>query len=285
MALPPSRTPAAPPPGASTAPPAPVGGVPAAGRFLVTSGLAAKARRVMIYGGGGIGKSTLASLAPKPVFLDVEGSTDCIDADRISGLRTWADLRACLQSNALDDFKTIVIDSVTKAEEMAVEHTIATVKHEKGHKVDSLTGYGFGKGVEHVFDTFLPMLVDCDRHIRAGRNVVFVAHVCTTDVPNPFGEDFLQYQPRLQQTKKGNASIRSRVFEWCDHVLFIGYDVASHDGKGIGGGTRTIFTKEQPTHQAKVREMPGFPVDIRPYENEKDGSIWPLLLGATGGAS
>jgi hypothetical protein len=247
-------------------------------RFTVSTGRATGAQRLLIYGCGGVGKSTLASLAPKPVFLDVEGSTNRLDVARVSGITAWADLRACLQSNALDDFKTIVIDSVTKAEEMAVEHTIQTVKHEKGHKVDSLTAYGFGKGVEHVFDTFLPLLMDCDRHVRAGRNVVLIAHACTTDVPNPFGDDFIQYQPRLQQTKKGNASIRSRTFEWCDHVLFIGYDIASKDGKGLGGGTRTIFTKEQPTHQAKVRELDEA-IDNRPYENATDGSIWPLILG------
>jgi len=250
----------------------------------VTSGRIASAKRVMIYGTGGVGKSTLASLAPKAVVLDLEGGSGHLNVSRIQGLTSWSDLRACIQSDALDAFGTIVIDSATKAEEMAVEHTIANVKNEKGHKVDSLTGYGFGKGVEHVFDQFLPLLMDLDRHVRAGRHVVLISHACTTEAPNPFGDDFLQYQPRLQQTKKGNASIRSRVFEWCDHVLFLGYDVNAEGGKGVGGGTRTIYTKEMPTHLAKVREAGGSIADQYAFPNSEDASIWPLLLAATGGA-
>ena len=39
--------------------------------------------RMIIYGMGGIGKSTLASLAEKPIFLDIEGGLAGIDANSI----------------------------------------------------------------------------------------------------------------------------------------------------------------------------------------------------------
>jgi len=268
---PPARkgTPHPPPPVA-----APVA-VPSADRFPVSSGRVASAQRVMFYGPGGIGKSTLASLAPGCVFLDIEESTKNLDASRVGGIETWADLRACLQSSALGSYKTIVIDSVTRAEEMAVAHTIATVPHEKGSKVTSVEGYGFGKGYQHVYETFCHLLVDLDRHVRAGRNVVLIAHDCTADVPNPVGEDFIRFEPHLQQPKSGKASIRERVFQWADHVLFIGYDVVSEDGKGKGGGTRTIWPVERPDHRAKSRSIS----DPLPYENATDGAIWPLILG------
>lgn len=288
MSLPPPPARTAPPP-VRRGPPPPSGGAstdaaPAdPSRFAVTTGRVAAAQKVVIYGPGGIGKSSLARLAPKPIVLDIEGSTNRMDVDRISGIETWADLRECLRSPALDAYQTVVIDSATKAEELAIAHTIATVKTEKGQAVTSVEGYGFGKGYQHVYDTFLHLLVECDRHIRAGRNVVLVSHVCTAKVPNPNGEDFIRYEPRLQQTKEGKASIRNRVVEWSDHVLFVGYDVAAQDGKAVGGGTRTIFTKEMPTHIAKVREA-GTSIGERPYESADDGSIWPLLL-STGGAA
>ncbi len=291
MSMPPppaTARPASPPAPARRSPPPPSGGPAAApsdpSRFVVTTGRVAAAQKVVIYGPGGIGKSSLARLAPNPVVLDIEASTNRLDVARISGLETWNDLRECLRSPALDTFSTIVIDSATKAEELAIAHTIATVKTDKNQSVTSIEGYGFGKGYQHVYDTFLHLLVECDRHVRAGRNVVLIAHVCTAKVPNPAGDDFIRYEPRLQQTKEGKASIRNRVVEWADHVIFVGYDVASEDGKGIGGGTRTIFTKEQPTHIAKVREA-GAAIEQRPYENENDGAIWPLLLATTGGAA
>lgn len=281
MALsPPPRTSSASPPNG-----APPTGVPSAGRFAVSTGRVAGAQKVVIYGPGGIGKSSLAALAPKPIFLDVEDSTKRLDVARISGLASWADLRACLQSDAFDGYGTLVLDSVTKAEELAVAHTLSTVKTEKDKTATSIEGYGFGKGYQHVFDTFLHLLVDLDRHIRAGRNVVLVAHACTSRVPNPGGEDFIRWEPRLQQTKEGRASIRNRIVEWSDHVLFVGYDVYTEDGKGKGAGTRAIYPKETPTQIAKVREVAGVSIEQRAYTSNTDGAIWPLLLGTTEGGA
>ena len=105
-----------------------------------------------------------------------------------------------------------------------------------------------------MFDTFLPLLADLDRHARAGRNVVLVCHDCTSTVPNPAGEDWLRYEPRLQSPNSGKASIRLRVREWADHVLFVGYDVSvGKDGKGRGAGTRTLYSAEVPHCMAKSR--------------------------------
>lgn len=283
MALPPppSRTATVPPPnGAASS----VAFVPSAGRFAVSTGRVASAQKVVIYGPGGIGKSSLAALAPNPVFLDVEDSTKRLEAARVSGLATWADLRACLQSDALDGYGTVVIDSVTRAEELAVAHTLATVKTEKNQTAASVESYGFGKGFQHVYETFLHLLVELDRHVRAGRNVVLIAHSCVAKSPNPMSDDFIRFEPRLQTSDKGKASIRNRVVEWADHVLYIGYDVAvSEDGKGVGAGTRTIYTKETPTQIAKTREAHRVIEAQRPFSGNKDGSIWPLLLDVAEG--
>jgi hypothetical protein len=251
--------------------------LPAADRFVITSGKVRGAQRVMLYGPGGIGKSSLASLAPNPIVLDLEEGTRGIDVQRINGgsLHTWADLRACLQAPILDSFDSIVIDSVTRAEEWAIAHTLATVPHEKGHKVTSLEGYGFGKGYQMVFEVFGLILPDLDRHVRAGRNVILIAHDCTADVPNPTGDDFIRYEPHLQQPKSGRASIRERVFQWADHVLFLGYDVVTEDGKGRGEGTRTIWPVERPDHRAKSRSI----AEPIPFEGPTDGAIWSLVFG------
>src|SRR6185436_2846946 len=164
-------------------------------------------------------------------------------------------LRSVLQSKVVDDFDSIVLDSGTKAEELAIAHTLATVPHEKGGRVNSIEGYGFGKGYQHVYETFMLLLADLDRLIEKGKNVGMICHECISDVPNPAGEDFLRYEPHLQCPKSGKASIRNRVVQWADHVLFLGYDVFAEDGKGKGSGTRTIWPQERPDHVAKSRRL------------------------------
>lgn len=242
--------------------------------FQIQLGKIGSAQRVELYGPGGIGKSSLARLAPDPVFVDIEEGTHFLDVPRIAGLRNYADLRACLQSNVFDNHKTIVIDSATKAEEWAKEHVLATTKNEKGHSVTSIEAYGYGRGWQFVYDAFILLLADCDTHVRAGRNVILIAHDCIADVPNPVGENYIRYEPHLQSPKSGKASIRNRVIQWADHVLFLGYDVIAEDGKGKGAGTRTIFTVERPDHIAKSRTS----IQPMPFKNAEDGSIWNAIF-------
>lgn len=214
--------------------------------------------RVVLYGPGGIGKTTLAAQAPGPVvFIDLDDSLGRlgVEAQAVQGIDSWQALRDALHAPGWDEVRTIVIDSATKAEELAIAHTLTNVPHEKGHFVRSVEDYGFGKGYGFVFDAFLPLLADLDAHCRQGRNVVLICHDCATTCPNPMGEDWLRWEPRLQSPNSGKASIRLRVREWADHLLWYGYDVAVKDGKGMGSGTRTIYPVELPHCMAKSRTL------------------------------
>lgn len=235
--------------------------------------------RILLYGPGGIGKTTLAAHAPGPVaFFDFDESlprlrTQLDPLPLVVGADNWQELRMALQSDGWADVKTIAIDSITRCEELCVAHTLATVPHEKGHRVSKVEDYGYGKGYQFVFDIFLPLLGDLDRHCRAGRNVILIAHDCTTNVPNPSGEDWLRYEPRLQSPSSGKASIRLRVREWADHVLFMGYDVAvDKEGKGKGSGTRTLWPAELPHCMAKSRSTQ------QPMAVADATTIWPEII-------
>ncbi|MDP3703597.1 MAG: ATP-binding protein, partial [Candidatus Omnitrophota bacterium] len=255
----------------------PAAGSPTTRTFAVTSGTVARPQRIVIYGTGGIGKSSCAALAPRPVFLDLEHGTSAMDVPRIDGLETYADVRACLQSSVFDGYDTLVVDSGTKLEELIPDHVMATVPTERGQAPERLQDYGFGKEMGHIYDAYLLILQDLDHHIRAGRHVVMICHDCVNDVPNPQGENFIRFEPRLQSPKSGKASIRHRVIEWADHVLFLGYDVAATKaGKGIGAGTRTIYPTERPDHIAKSRTLPDAPIV---YANAQDGAVWDLIFG------
>jgi len=272
-----------PPPAAKTPPPAATATQQAitGRRFSVLTGRHVGAQRVLLYGPGGVGKSELCTLTPNPVFVDLENGSRSFDVARIDGIESFTDVRSVLQSDALEPFGTVVIDTATKLEELALAHVLAHVPHEKpGVKITGIESYGFGKGYRHLYDAVSLVLQDCDRLVRMGKNVILVAHSCTNEAPNPTGDNWLRYEPRLQHPKKEN-SVRDRAFGWADHVLFIGYDVAVDRSKGVGSGTRTIYTQELPSHVAKTRGAYDADADVPaslPYP-KGDDSIWNLILG------
>lgn len=248
-------------------------------KFEISRGVRAAAQRIGIYGPGGIGKTTLVSHMTQagvtPVVIDLDRGSYGLDVQRIDGIDTFQDIRDALHTlDLFPEGSAVVLDSTTAAEILAVKHTLEHVKHEKGHRVESIEGYGFGKGFQHVYDTFMLLLGDLDGLYRKGRHVVLVMHECVSTVPNPTGEDWIRYEPRLQSPSSGKASVRHAVKEWLDHLLFVGYDVvANSDGKGQGKGTRTIYPQELPTHWAKSRKLR----DPIVY-HEGDASVWRSLF-------
>lgn len=244
----------------------------------IVTGTSRGAERILLYGTGGIGKSTLAALLDtigrKPLFLDCEQGSRHMNLDRIY-VKSWGQLRDALHSDIYDPYGALVIDTMTAAEVMCREHVVANVPHpDKGTKVSSIEGFGFGKGYGLVMDEIMRLLGDCDDHMRAGRTTVLVCHDEIASVPNPEADDFIRYEPRLQVYKNGN--VRARVHEWADHVLFLGYDVAVVGGKGKGSGTRRICASEQPTFKAKSRTLAG----SYSFDSATDNSVWRALFNS-----
>jgi len=231
--------------------------------FTVSTGIKPSAQALALYGPGGVGKTELCSLMKlvgiNPLFLDLENGTKFLDVARIDDITDWDTLRSAVQSTKDNkDFDAIVIDSFTKAQELASDWVVANVAHEKGPNykiIKNIEEYGWGKGRSHIYDQCILLLSDLDAAIRSGKHVVLIAHDCVSTVPNPQGEDWIRYEPRLQSPPKGHYSVRHRVKEWCDHMLFVCFDTATKDRKGTGSGTRSIYPHEMPSHWAKSRSL------------------------------
>ena len=249
--------------------------------FTVKRGLSRKAHRIVLYGTGGIGKSTLASLLTEvglePIFIDQEGGTQDMDVPRLAPAKSWtfSGIRAALASQNWNEKRVVVLDTMTKAQELAADHIVSNVKTEKGAFVNSIEDYGYGKGYKHLYDHMLLILSDLDRLCERGVNSLVICHDTRATVPNPMGEDFLRYEPNLYHSSTGKASVRDLLKGWADHLFFMAYDIAVNiDGKAQGSGTRTIYTQESPMFLAKSRTVAGeysYPVG--------DAGIWKTLFG------
>ena len=216
----------------------------------ITSGVQPRAQRVVIYGVEGIGKTTLASQAPDPLFIDTEGGTAHLDVKRLPRPKDWKELLALTGEAARepDAYGTLVIDTMDWAEQLLVEHVLK--KYEK----KGIEDFGYGKGYVYLAEEFAQLLRALDQVIAAGRHVIVTAHAMMRkqELPDEAGA-FDRYELKLSK------KIAPMVKEWADALLFCNYKTMvvitdSKTGKGRAqGAKRVIYTTHGACWDAKNR--------------------------------
>lgn len=244
----------------------------------------------VIYGGSGVGKTTLAAMAPNPRFIGIDDGGRKIRDPRtgkpilhIAGIQTFDDVRDALhQSDLFPKGSTGVVDTFTVLEQLAEPYMFENIKHEKGQTVTSIEGYGYGKGYTHLFETMRLILQDCDNLVRQGVNVILICQRAAIKRANPGGVDFLQDGPKLSHPTSEKNSVRLHVCEWADHVVRIDYfnvairaDADAKVGKIVGETTRAIFTMPEPYFFAKTRTLTD---PVISFSEPSDDSLWRLLF-------
>lgn len=186
----------------------------------ITRGTSIKNPKVMIYGLSGAGKSTLASQFSRPIFLDIEGSTDYLDVARVNGFKTYTQflntLRELVKTPAdKREFDTIVIDSIDWLVRLVKEKVAGIDKDNLSNTVGKANG-GYGNGkleVENHIRTQLIPALDASRAM--GYTIVLVAHAESKEIMNADGFNEPRITPKIDET-----TMHSFV-EWCDHVLYM----------------------------------------------------------------
>lgn len=235
-------------------------------------------KRILIHADSGMGKTTLTSLAPSPVFIGLDnGGIGIEDYHRVDGVESFLDVRSALQAPIYDEHATVTVDTVTLLEELGEQHVLSTIPLDSGGKATSLITYGWNNGYRHLYDTMKLILQDCDALIHKGKNVILIAQSTPHSVPNPGGEDFIRQGPRLVSRK--NANIEALYCEWADHIFYIGYQFLSVDKKKkvSGDGKRAVFVHPEPHFRAKSRTL-GLDKAVVSFDDPKDNSIWKFLF-------
>lgn len=220
----------------------------------ITRGRIEKAKKVVIYGPEGIGKSTFSSRFPDPVFIDTEGSTNSMDVARLPRPTSWNMLLEEIQyvKEHPAVCRTVVIDTIDWAEQLCVEHICAL------HNKKGIEDFGYGNGYVYAkeeFGRFLNRLTDV---IDVGVNVVLTAHAQLRKFEQP--DEMGAYDRwELKLGKKTASQTSPLVKEWADMLLFANYKTFSiavdKDGKKHKGqgGKRVMYTQHHPCWDAKNR--------------------------------
>lgn len=213
----------------------------------ISRGKIERAQKVVIYGPEGIGKTTLASQFPDPLFIDTEGGTAHLDVARVEDIYDWENLVDSIAQIAKEDLcKTLVIDTADWAEQMCITHVCTK------NKQKSIEAFGYGKGYVYLQETFQELLYALDVLIDSGINVVLTAHAKMRKFEQP--DEIGAYDRWEMKLSKNVAPI---VKEWADMVLFCNYEtfvVNTDGGKAKAqGGKRVIYTQHHPCWDAKNR--------------------------------
>jgi hypothetical protein len=214
----------------------------------ITKGKRSIAKRVVIHGVEGIGKSTLASQFPKPLVLDTEDGTNHLDVDRVT-ITNYLEAEGTMHELLRDSqgYQTLVVDSGDWLERMAIEHMLAKAQKR------SIEDFGFGKGYTMVAEAMGRFLTVCDSLVERGINVVIVCHTTVKRCSPPdMDEGYDRFELKL--TKQSGPLVK----EWADCILFANYKtrlVAGEDGRtrAKGGKERVLHTERTAAFDAKNR--------------------------------
>ena len=228
----------------------------------IKQGVIQKPEKLMIYGAEGIGKSTLVSHVPDPLFIDTEGGTAMFDVKRIDPApKNWTELLDTVNEVADNPgiCKSLVLDTADWAEQMCIAHVC-----EKNHK-GGIEDFNYGRGYTYVMEEFSNFIKALDRVIAAGMNVVITAHakMRKMELPDEQGA-FDRWELKL--TKQ----VAPLIKEWVDDLLFLNYKtmvIKTDDTHAKAqGGRRVIYTTHHPCWDAKNRHGLEEELELR-YEN------------------
>lgn len=226
-------------------------------------------RKVTIYGGPGIGKTTFGSMAPSPAIIQTEdGSKDI----KVPGVKrfpvrkrfgdVWED--ATKLAHGRHPFKTAVLDSADWLEELIKSQ----VAFDAGK--DTIGDIAYGRGWDRAELMLRKLLALFDVMHDRGMHVLLIAHAEVVKHTDPAVDSYDKWVLRVDKR------LRDVFVEWSTEVLFATRKVyttkedagfGKKNVKAVGGDERILLTTEQAGYVAKNRlDLPAeMPLDWREF--------------------
>ena len=225
-----------------------------------------------LFGEGGMGKTTLAAMFPKPVFIRTEDGTASLAGNDNVSLFPLAtstqDVLDAIEALATQkhDHKTLVIDSITQLGTMIEAEIVAA---DPKAKSINQAGGGYGAGYSTAAEKH--------RQIRdwagslayeKGMNVIFIGHADTEMLDLPDMDAFARYTVRMHKKSLPHYTDNVDLFGLIRLKTF----VRGGDGdkkRAISTGEREIICHPQASSVTKnrfnVSEPLAFTFDRNPF--------------------
>lgn len=219
----------------------------------VKTGVTPRPHKILLYGQHGVGKSTWATKAPEPIFIQTEDGLNELDCAKFPLATNFVKVTEALSELYENDhgYKTVVIDTIDWLERLIW----SLVCSEKNCK--NIEDIGYAKGYMFAV-THWKTVMDWLGALTTKKNmtVILLAHAHIERFNDPETDPYDRYTPCIH---KHAARI---VCEWCDDILFSTHKVFTKETdvgfdktrtRGIGSGERIVYTEGRPSHIAKTR--------------------------------
>lgn len=224
---------------------------------ILTDGPAVNsARRILLYGDPGIGKSTAAAMLPKQktIVIDCENGTGLLDVRRITITNYVGFINALkyiMTDTSLAGTKFLVIDGLDSLERyinayICSQYNVTSIEQVSG---------GFGKGWQIAAEEFNGMLRHLQVVVNHGISVILIGHsgIQHLDPPDSLtGNGYDRYTVALFNQKKVLPILKG----WLDEMLLVTYEVSTvQDGSKTKAvdAQRVIYTSYTAARDAKTR--------------------------------
>lgn len=204
---------------------------------------------------GGLGKTTLAAMFPKPVFIRTEDGTQSIvgsDAVLFDVAQTtdqiFDQISALVEQE--HDFKTLVLDSITQLNTMIEAEIISSDPKNPKSLNQALGGYGAGHSA--VAERHREIRQACG-YLSAmkGMHIVFIAHADSETVDLPDSDPYSRYTIRMNKKSVGHYSDNVDCVGFIKLKRFLRGE--TDHKKAISDGTRIITCYPTANHISKNR--------------------------------
>jgi hypothetical protein len=209
--------------------------------------------RIIIYGIGGIGKTTFGASAPQPIFAMTEKGKGRLQVASFPQIQSWTDGIEAISTLLSEphDYETLVWDSLDWWE----PHIWKYVCEQAGKK--NIEDFGYGKGYTYAEDSWNIFFRGLNAlQEQRGMSIILTAHAEVKRFDSPEVEPYDRYQIKLHKRAAELAS------EWADIIFFANWEVFTVKtevgfkktvNRGTGSGRRILYSEERPAFKAKNR--------------------------------
>ncbi len=207
--------------------------------------------RVVLYGTGGVGKTTAACAFPNAMVAQTENGLGNIDVPHTGLLQTYSELVDSISELFDAPRGTFVLDSLDHLEPLVWAETCARSRP----VMSDIEAFGYGKGYLAAEAVWRELLAGLNALNQRGWAIVLIAHSQITTFNDPSTESYDRYSLKLH--KRAAALVE----EWADVIGFAHHEARiekrgsdkNAKSRATGTGHRVLALEETPSFKAKNR--------------------------------